>query len=806
MQSGEDLEKFGGGLFRRWARVQNQEEYHQAQLLSALLAGMVILSGLLEIYILASDYYPGYGGHWITLLGIALFTMAFLLNRRGYLAVAAWITVITLSLSICVLTYVTYGLPVDITFLYYLYLPALFASFFIPQKYFFPLIGLFIAAIFFPSVLIFHFPAVVVAIGPVFFIAICAVLTYLVHRHLNILENDRRIELAGKEERYRSLLETSYEGICILQDDVILDANLNFARLFGFEPHELIGELAYKLMPPSISAIARQSIELIQDHPVDLPVYHRDGSVFYVELVSRFQNYSGQRVRVVAVRDVTQRVEAKKALDNSEHLYRTLFEGANDAILLLGLNDLYIAANQKAVDMLGCSISDLIGRSIFDVIADEEHADSRRVKQELLAGNSLPLYERILRKSDGSKFTVEINATLVRDTEGNPIYIQSIVRDVTERRRIEMRIRQQLERMKALQEIDMMISSSTDLKVTLDIFLNSISSLLMLDGADIILVNANTFTPGYTFSRGFNFSTTHPGSIQIDDRLSGRAILERQLVQIEDLRDHAGENQRLSTLASLGFRTCFALPLIAKGVVKGVLEVFRCDRYEPAMDWLDFLEMLAGQAAIAVDNADLFQNLQRTNVDLLRSYDATLEGWSKAMELRDKLSTGHTRQMADMAIQIGRDLGLSDDDLVNLRRGALLHDIGKLAIPDSILLKPGPLTEEEWQVVHQHPIYAQEMLASIPFLRQALDIPYFHHERWDGSGYPQGLKGENIPFAARIFSVVDVWDALTSNRPYRGRWSHAKAKTYLREQAGVLFDPRVVEAFLHIVSSEQNPV
>src|SRR5207249_2272104 len=214
---------------------------------------------------------------------------------------------------------------------------------------------------------------------------------------------------------------------------------------------------------------------------------------------------------------------------------------------------------------------------------------------------------------------------------------------------------------------------------------------------------------------------------------------------------------------------------------------------DPDPEWLDFLEALAGQAAIAVDNTWLFDDLQRSNTELSLAYDTTLEGWSNALDLRDKETEGHTQRVTEMTMRLAQAMGVSSASLVHIRRGALLHDIGKMGIPDSILLKPGPLTGEEWEIMRRHPVYAYELLSPIAFLRPALDIPYCHHEKWDGTGYPRGLKGEQIPLAARIFAIVDVWDALRSARPYRAAWPRDKGPGHVRTPSGSHFGPHVVE-------------
>lgn len=183
---------------------------------------------------------------------------------------------------------------------------------------------------------------------------------------------------------------------------------------------------------------------------------------------------------------------------------------------------------------------------------------------------------------------------------------------------------------------------------------------------------------------------------------------------------------------------------------------------------------------------------------LLQAYDATLHGWSRALDLRDKETKGHSQRVTEMALELARAMGVEEEELIHIRRGSLLHDIGKLGIPDGILLKKGSLTKEEWSIMRQHPVYAYEWLTSIEYLRPALDIPYCHHERWDGTGYPQGLKEEEIPLSARIFAIVDIWDALLSDRPYRPRWSKQQVRDYLRSLAGSHLDPKVVDVFLKL--------
>jgi HD-GYP domain-containing protein (c-di-GMP phosphodiesterase class II) len=197
------------------------------------------------------------------------------------------------------------------------------------------------------------------------------------------------------------------------------------------------------------------------------------------------------------------------------------------------------------------------------------------------------------------------------------------------------------------------------------------------------------------------------------------------------------------------------------------------------------------------------KELQDAHHNLQEAYERTIEGWVRALDLRDRETEGHTQRVSELTLKVARIIGFSEDELVHIRRGALLHDMGKMAIPDEILQKPGPLNEVEWEKMRHHPIYAYEMLSPISYLHPALEIPFFHHERWDGSGYPRGLKGEEIPLPARLFAIIDVWDALCSDRPYRKKLPRNEVITYLRENAGVLFDPKLTHVFLSFIEEKK---
>lgn len=362
----------------------------------------------------------------------------------------------------------------------------------------------------------------------------------------------------------------------------------------------------------------------------------------------------------------------------------------------------------------------------------------------------------------------------------------------------ERKIRQ----LNALHKIDIAIASSMDMHLSLYIICEQILAELGISAAIVWSFRPHLQSLQFVLSRGLTRLTGSMPNLSLMDDLCGRAVVERQIIMRLQPEAEYFSPKRRGLIAEERFAFYAALPLLAKGEVKGVLEVFDKKVLSPDKDWWDFLEGFAHQTAIAIDNAQLFSELEKSRVELAAAYDATIEGWSKAMDLRDHETEGHSLRVADLSAQIARKMGFTPEEVMQLRRGALLHDLGKLAIPERILHKTSELSPEEWDLFRKHPQIAYDMLVSIEYLRPSLTIPLYHHEKWDGSGYPFGLQGEQIPLAARIFAVVDVFDALTSDRPYRPAWSKSAALEYIREQAGKHFDPKVVEVFLSIIGAQ----
>lgn len=277
-------------------------------------------------------------------------------------------------------------------------------------------------------------------------------------------------------------------------------------------------------------------------------------------------------------------------------------------------------------------------------------------------------------------------------------------------------------------------------------------------------------------------------------------VTARHPLWVEDTVTETMSPAERGVCEARGLRSILYVPLVVDGAAMGAFIMASIgERKSLGTSDIDLCRTLAHQISMAVANAQLHQSLLDANRHLARAYDETLEGWAAALEMRDNETKGHADRVERLTMDLVARLGVPPEAWEHVRRGTLLHDIGKMGVPDSILQKPGPLTDEEWAIMKTHPQKALDMLGAIDFLVPALDIPYSHHERWDGTGYPRGLAGEEIPLVARIFAVVDVYDALTSDRHYRRGWSHEQALAHIRQESGRHFDPAVVEAFLAMI-------
>lgn len=614
--------------------------------------------------------------------------------------------------------------------------------------------------------------------------------------------------MKGSEEKYRILMETANDAIFVTDAETgtIVDANARAAELLGLPVETIIG-MAQSEIPPREEAARCRGIfeEAVRTGRLiagDICVSGREGKKIPVEISANVIELGGRKVLQSIVRDVTERKRAAETLEREKARAQTYLDIAGVIIVVIGADETVRLINKKGAEILGYEEREIIGRNWFkSFIPPRMRGQVRSAFQRLMSGSGeLPEYfENPVKTRRGEERMIAWRNALVRDGAGAVIATLSSGEDITARKLAEEQARYRLEHLATLHAIDMIISSSLDLRVTLREFLDLVISQMNVDAADVLLLNTHMQTLEYAAGSGFRTTGIQGSRLRLGEGITGRAALEHRSISVPNLLDAVNGFVRTPLLEGEGFIAYYAVPLMAKGQVKGVLEILHRSPLVLDEEQRAFLEALAAQAAIAIDNAALFDELQRSNIELMLAYDATLEGWARALDLRSRATERHTERVTEMTLRLGRAMGLMEKDLVHVRRGALLHDIGKIGISDSILLKPGPLTEEEWALMRRHPVYAFEMLRPITYLGPALDIPYAHHEHWDGTGYPRGLKGEQIPLAARIFAVADVWDALVAeDRPYRQPLSKDEVREKIRSLAGTQLDPKAVEVFLKV--------
>ena len=610
--------------------------------------------------------------------------------------------------------------------------------------------------------------------------------------------------LKDSELRYRRLFEAAQDGILILDaaTGMIEDVNPYLTKMLGFSSEELKEKKLWEVGAFKNTKASKVAFEALQEDEYirfdNMPLKTKSGKLIQVEFVSNVYLVGGKKVIQSNIRDNTEFKRILAALQENEKKYRDLVNQSPDGMFIIGMSGKLLTVNKAMCSQLKYSEQEFLSMKIWDILPKQFYDQyMQRIKKILNGENVGEAVEYEVRGKDGQIHYVDV-ISAPHYSGKNIVGYQGIARDISPRKRDERKIRQQLAHLTALSAIDRAINANFDLKLSLSEVLFHVTTELEIDAADILVLNPHFPILELSAERGFRTKTIMNTQIPINDSYAGHVILERQLVHIPNLSDEPDNLFPKSFLAGEEYVCYFGVPLIVKGQVNGVLEIFHRSALEPDTEWLDFLNALAGKAAIAIENSTLFEGLQRSNLELALAYDATIEGWSHALEMRDKETQWHTRRVTEMTVNLARTFGMSEADLAQVRWGALLHDIGKMGVPDEILHKPGPLTAEEWVVMKKHPTYAYEMLAPIHYLRLALDIPYCHHERWDGTGYPNGLKGTQIPLVARIFAVVDVWDSLTSDRPYRVAWTEKKAREHIRTSSGTHFDPQVVDAFMQI--------
>ena len=662
--------------------------------------------------------------------------------------------------------------------------------------------------------------------------------------------------LRASEAQYRSLFEHALEGIYRTSPDGrILAANPALLKMLGLDSiDELLPTNFFDYLyarSENLNTPRQDRVEVDELRNLELYLECADEKVLIV--LHNSQRVKDQNGNVVyyegAMVDITERKRAVEQLDRRVNQLEALYESGLALgqvldpktigekvieVLAERLNWDHAAVRLREEDGDGVELLAFGGGHVH--VSDEAQNESRarkviaHISQGLVGWvlrngrtlriNDLEEDERYVRTfpgmSSGLYVPLKVEGVTIGcisiESPDPDAFSESDERMVTtlgaqaaiaiENARLFRQTQRRLEQVSVLHQIDVVISSSADFHSTLKFVLEHILVQLRVDAAQVLLLDQTTMMLDYADGAGFPAYRQPESSVPLQKSRAGQAILERRPLFIPNLTEYLKGGPDLMFSPGKKFRTYACVPLVARGEIKGVLEVFSCDQFILSDEWMEFFQVLASQTAIAIDNSLMFEDLQRSHLELSLAYDATIEGWSRALDLRDKETEGHTQRVTTLSVRLATRLGLSDSEIVHLRRGGLLHDIGKMGVTDSILNKPGPLTEAEFEIMMQHPGYAYDMLMPISYLRPALDIPYSHHEKWDGTGYPLGLKGEQIPLVARIFAVSDVFDALTSDRPYRKAWSVKKTLDYIHGQSGRHFDPKVVEAFLAMIIEE----
>ncbi|MCP4897764.1 MAG: GAF domain-containing protein [bacterium] len=639
------------------------------------------------------------------------------------------------------------------------------------------------------------------------------------------------------EAGYRNLVEHSVQGLAIVEGTRLRFVNPALARILGTDREKLVGAAVEKMgehFHPDDRALAEARLTgQSQAHPDDdnkeIRIRRANGEERWAEVVAtRVETDENVVVQTTFV-DITRRKHHERELEAIATLAAALRKTKDrpqmvsvlldQTIKLLGAHGAALATQEQHRSEIEFELA----RGAWGELVEGRFAASRTLSGQVLAtgepfiGTAAEVADRLAFPAIASEtshlaavpLTVEDRSIGVlwigreNSITTSDLRVLTAIADMAASalRRIglhaETRLR--LQRLHALRSVDLAITTSHDLQVVFDVLLEQLLGQIDTDAASILrrITGEKDFVT--VASRGKNIPEL-PEYVSSTVGLAAQVGATRRTLRVEQLV-HQPLIGRESTLEKAGFTTYIGFPLVASGELRGVLELFHRGPLELDPEKDAFLETLAWQAAIAVDGACLVEELQVSNLDLAEAYDTTLEGWARALELRDQETEGHTRRVAELAVKLARTLGVAEAELTHIKRGALMHDIGKMAIPDRVLLKPGPLDDAEWEIMRQHPQYAVDMLAPIEYLRPALVIPFGHHERWDGSGYPKGLQGKDIPLPARMFAVIDVWDALCSDRPYRQAWPAEKVTSYISEYAGSLFDPDIVERFLKLVSS-----
>ena len=641
-----------------------------------------------------------------------------------------------------------------------------------------------------------------------------------------LYKHQMEVRLRDSEQRYRLLFEKMSNGFGLGEticdsggqpvDFRILGLNPAFERMIGAESSQLLGKTVIEALPDFDSA------ELIKIFGRTALSGEPSSFEYHLKRINQYLNFTvyspGQGQFAAIVEDITERRRAEMSLQESETRFRQLAEGVREVFWLFhGKSGQMLYVSPAYEQVFGRSREELFARpgSFFDQVYPEDQLRVYQAQAMLIELGAPFEQEYRVCLTNGSLRWIRARIFPVLEGKLQTSRYSGFAEDITERRQAEEQLRKSytdlersFQRLSTLLNIDLAVTTHTDQANMAQAILSHVIGSGEIDAA--VLFVPNTSAPGRLRNTGPLGLLRMAGLVGLPESVVDSSVLNWQMMLanqayqttepyfLNDLRQdpHPGA-QILHRMT--GFLTSAILPLLDHGQIKGVLQFLSRQMYPPDSDWKTFFQSLALQMAIGLDQVEMLESLKRSNRELALAYEETVKGWGQALELRDLETRGHTDRVSRLAHRLAETMGIREPDLTNIRLGALLHDVGKMAIPDALLLKPGPLNQEEWVIMRQHTSIAYKMLYNIAYLRPALDVVYAHHEKWDGTGYPRGLSRESIPLSARIFAVVDVWDALTSDRPYHLAWPQAQARAHITAQSGKHFDPRVVQAFLRLI-------
>lgn len=653
----------------------------------------------------------------------------------------------------------------------------------------------------------------------------------------------REAEEHRQRRQAEAALQQNQHQLQLLLDNTIdviwqMDPKLNFTYLspsiqdtFGYTVEEATGSnLAKFATPKEFLKMARQAFGALKEYRTfnkvtfQAKMLHKDGREIPVEINGRLLlNEKGFPYGLQgSTRDISSRIEAQRKLKESEERFRILYNESPDMYTTIeaGTGKI-LMCNQTLLDETGFIETEVIGIPIYKLCHYESLRKAKTVFETFYQTGRIRDEELILRRIDGTQIPVSLNIDAIRDEEDRILYGICSWRDITQRLHLQQQAQRYLNQQVAANELALGLGETLELSEIYQILYKHVQKLMDADGFGVSFYDpkAMILRAGYIISEGQEVDVSHVPQLALQPEGKGfqsDVIRSGQYRYVEDFQktiknfntkyiiEKNGSAKKKADPEEPLVQSALFAPMKRRGETIGVMSIqsYHLDAY--SQDDIDLFSSLANVASISIQNAELFKSVESARSEIAEAYDSTLEGWAKALELRDMETEGHSRRVVDLTVKLAMHMGLNSEELTQIQRGALLHDIGKMSVPDAILQKPGKLSDDEWNVMRLHPVYAYRWLSPIKYLRPCLDIPRFHHEHWDGSGYPTGLQGDSIPLPARIFAIIDVWDALLSDRPYREAWSKERAIEYIKYQSGQHFDPRVVKAFLEMIENPEK--